>query len=84
MSCNEYETFWSILNHLCNLKNVKNTHGKVLFLAKLQKLAMLLKVRLLHGFFFKIFKLYNDFCMHRTDYMENYNFCLVRTANNAL
>ena len=37
----------AIWYHLCNLKNVKNTHGGVLLLVKLQAL----KVTLLHGCF---------------------------------
>ena len=37
--------------HLYNLKNVKNTHGGVLLLVKLQALATLLKVTLVHGCF---------------------------------
>ena len=31
-----YETLCVILYHFCNLKNVKNTHGRVLLLLKLQ------------------------------------------------
>ena len=41
----------AIWYHLYNLKNVKNTHGGVLLLVKLQALATLLKVTLLHGCF---------------------------------
>ena len=86
LSCNEYETFCSVLNHLCNLKNVKNTHGGVLFLVKLQaKACNVTKSKTPPSvFFFMFFKLYNDFCMQRTDYMENFTFCLAKTANNAL
>ena len=39
----------AIWYHLCNLKNVKKTHGGVLCLVKLQ--APALKVKLLHGCF---------------------------------
>ena len=41
-----YETFNAIWYHLYNSKNVKNTHGKVLRLVKLQALELTL-----HGFF---------------------------------
>ena len=40
----------AIWYYLCNLKNVKNTHGGVLLLGNL-KPATLLKVTLLHGCF---------------------------------
>ena len=44
--------FCAIWYHLYNLKNVKNTHGRVLLLVKLQaKPATLLKVTLVHGCF---------------------------------
>ena len=44
--------FCVIWYHLHNLKNVKNTHGGVLLLFKLQdESATLLKVTLLHGCF---------------------------------
>ena len=43
-----YVTFGAIWYHFCNLKNVKNTHGGVLLLVKLQAF---LKVTLLHGCF---------------------------------
>ena len=44
--------FCAIWYYLYNLKNVKNTHGGVLLLVKLQaKPATLLKVTLLHGCF---------------------------------
>ena len=48
-----YVMFCAICYHLCNLKNAKNTHGRVLLLVKLQafKAATLLKVKLLHGCF---------------------------------
>ena len=38
---------WTIRYHLCNLRNVKNIHGRVLVLVNLQA-ATLLKVTLLH------------------------------------
>ena len=42
----------AIWYHLCNLKNLKNTHGTVLLLVKLQVSACnLLKVILFHGCF---------------------------------
>ena len=44
--------------HLHNLKNVKNTHGEVLFLVKLQA-STLLKVKLLHGRFLRFLKCTN-------------------------
>ena len=43
--------FCAIWYHFYNLKNVKNTHGGVLLLVKL------LKVTLLHGFFFTFLQL---------------------------
>ena len=45
----KHETFSTIWYHLCNVRNVENTHGGVLFLVKLH--ATLIKVTLLHGFF---------------------------------
>ena len=54
-----------ILYNFYNLNNVKNTHGGVLLLVKLQAKAMLeascrliQKVTLLHGCFSRFFKLY--------------------------
>ena len=44
-----YVVRWAIWYHLYNLKNVKNTHGGLLILVKLQ--ATLLKLRLLYGCF---------------------------------
>ena len=42
----------TISYHLYNLKNVKNTHGRVLILVKLQAEALtLLELTLLHGYF---------------------------------
>ena len=36
MGCLRYVMRYAILRHLYNLKNVKNTHGGVLLLVKLQ------------------------------------------------
>ena len=41
----------AIWYHLHNLKNLKNTHGGVLILVKLQAKVTLLKLTLLHGCF---------------------------------
>ena len=47
-----YVMFWKIWYHLYNLQNVKNTHGGVLLLVKLQaKPVTLLKVIFLYGCF---------------------------------
>ena len=47
-----YVKRWAIWYHLYNLKNVKNSHGGVLTLVKLQASACnLLKLTLLHGCF---------------------------------
>ena len=48
-----YVMFCLILYHWYNLKNVKNTHGGMLLLVKLQALkpATLLKITLFHGYF---------------------------------
>ena len=52
---NKFVMFCAIWYHLYNLKNVKNTHGRVLLLVKLQAKSpqrySLLKVTLLHGCF---------------------------------
>ena len=53
--CETFVMFYAIWHHLYNLKNVKNNHGGVLLLVKLQAL---LKVTLLHGCFSRFFKLY--------------------------
>ena len=52
----------AIWYHLYNFKNVKNTHGGVLLLVKLQpkKRATLLKVTLLHGCFSRFLNCTND------------------------
>ena len=48
----KYVVRCAIWYHLYNLKNVKNAHGGLLILAKLQALpATLLKLTLLHGYF---------------------------------
>ena len=45
--------------HLCKLKNVKNTHGEVLLLVKLQHLACnFIKSNTPHWLFVMFFKLY--------------------------
>ena len=43
--------FCAIWYHFCNLKTVKNTHGGVTLLIKLQAIACTLKVSLLHWCF---------------------------------
>ena len=53
--CETFVMFYAIWHHLYNLKNVKNNHGGVLLLVKLQAL---LKVTLLRGCFSRFFKLY--------------------------
>ena len=45
------QTLCAILYHLYNVKNVKNTHGEVLLLLKLQAKA-LLYLTLLHEYFY--------------------------------
>ena len=50
----EYVTLCAIWYHLYNLKNIKNTHGRLLLLVKLHvDSAILLKVALLHGCFLR-------------------------------
>ena len=52
---------WAIQYHLYRLKKVKNTHGRVLLLVKLQvKYATLLKVTLSHGYFSPFLNCTND------------------------
>ena len=46
--------------HLYDLKNVKNTHGELLVLAKLQEPATLLKVTLLYGSFSRFLNCTSD------------------------
>ena len=53
----------AICYHLYNLKNVKNTHGGVLLLVKLQAL---LKVTLLHGSFSRFLNCTNGTKSHKT------------------
>ena len=52
---NKFVMFCAIWYHLFNLKNVKNTHGRVLLLVKVEAKSLqrysLLKVTLLHGCF---------------------------------
>ena len=52
----QYEMLCAIWYHYYNLKNVKNNHGVVLLFLKLIP-ATLLKVKLLHGCFFHVFKI---------------------------
>ena len=56
----------TIWYHVHNLKNVKNTHGGVLILVKLQaKPATLLKVTLLHGCFLRFLNCMNGTKSHK-------------------
>ena len=56
---NVYETLWAIWYHLCYLKSVKNTHGGVLRLVKLQvKACNFTKSNTPSWVFFTFFKLY--------------------------
>ena len=59
--------FCSIWYHLYNLKNVKNTHGGVLLLVKLQAL---LKVTLLHGCFSRFLNCTNGTKSHNTSHIN--------------
>ena len=53
----------AIWYHLYNLKNVKNTHGGVLILVKLQGLAYITKINTPPRVFFTFFKLYKWYQM---------------------
>ena len=56
-----YVMFSTIWYHLYNLKNMKNTNGGVLLLAKLQaKPANLVKMRFLHGCFSRFLNCTNE------------------------
>ena len=59
---NKFVMFCAIWCHLFNLKNVKNTHGRVLLLVKVQAKSLqrysLLKVNTPPWVFFTFFKLY--------------------------
>ena len=56
---NIYETLCTIWYHLYNSKNVKNTHGGVLHLVKLQtKVSNFTKTNALPGVFFTFLKFY--------------------------
>ena len=58
-SRNSYVVRCAIWNHLYNLKNVKNTHGRVLLLFKLQALACnFAKINTPPWVFFTFLKLY--------------------------
>ena len=63
-----------IWHHLYNLKNVKNTHGRVLFLVKLQALkpATLLKVTFLHGCFSRFLNRTNGTKSSKTSHIVVY------------
>ena len=61
--------------HLYNLKNVKNTHGGMLLLVKLQaKPATLLKVTLLHGCFSRFLNCTNGTKSCKVSDYNNNNF----------
>ena len=59
----------AIWHHLCNLKNMKNTHGEVLLLVKLQaKACNFTKVTLFHGCFSRFLNCLNDTKSQKTFY----------------
>ena len=59
----------TIWYHLYNLKNVKNTHGGVLILVKLQALS--LKRTLLHGCFSRFLNSTNGTKSRKASHMSN-------------
>ena len=59
----------AIWHHLYNLKNVKNTHGGVLILVKLQ-----LKLTLLHGCFARFLICINGTKSHKASHINILNF----------
>ena len=60
----------NIWYHLYNLKNMKNTHGGVLFLVKLQAEKQL-KVTLVHGCFSRFLKCTNGTELCNASHMSN-------------
>ena len=67
----------AIWYYLYNLKNVKNTHGGVLILVKLQacKLATLLKLTLLHGYFSRFLTCTNSTKLRNASHIFSYMHC---------
>ena len=61
----------AIWHHLHNLKNMKNTHGEVLLLVKLQA-----KVTLLDGCFSRFLNCANDIKLRKTSQMFGITFLL--------
>ena len=62
--------FCTIWYHLYNFKNVKNTHGGVLLLVKLQTTPTLLKVTLLHGCFSRFLNCTNGTKSRKTSHQN--------------
>ena len=64
---------WAIWYHLYNLKNVKNTHGGVLFLV--------LKVTLLHGCFSRFLNCANDTKFRNSSLMMHIDIARIYPSN---
>ena len=62
-----YVMHCAIWYHFYNLKNVKNIHGEMLFLVKLQ--ATLLKVTILHGYFSRFLNCTNGTESHKASHI---------------
>ena len=70
-----YETLYAIWYHLYNLKIVKNNHGEMLLLVKLQAWAStLLKVTLLHGCFWSFLNCTNGTKSRKASPLSSRNF----------
>ena len=60
---------YAIWYHLSNLKNVKNTHGGMLLLVKLQAKSNLLKVTFLYGCFSRFLNCTNNTKSRKASHM---------------
>ena len=80
----KYVMRWAIWYHLYNVKNVKNSHGRVLILVKLQaKACSFIKINTPPWVFFTFFKLYKWYqIVQRTTYIKIKNLVHLTSLNH--